>query len=408
MASLTSDTTWMIPEGIEELLPDEAWPLETLRRNILDHYRCCGYGLVHPPMIEYVESLLSGTGRDFDLQTFKLVDQLNGRALGVRADMTPQVARIDAHCLKNERPTRLCYLGTVLRTRMEGFEDSRSPLQLGAEIYGHQGVESDSEIVGLMLETLHIAGLDTIVLDLGHVGIFRHLAAQAGLEVPYTQQLFDILQRKSRPEMDDFLMALDCADQHKQNLTHLIDLNGDQTVLDTALQLFAGAGAEVTAAVEYLKSLTVQLGERFRSICLHIDLAELRGFNYHNGIVFAAYWSSHGQVRELARGGRYDNIGQAFGRARPATGFSTDLKTLARLAIAERRGSSTDRNTTLTESIFASINAQQKAWSTICQLRKQGRQVVCELGSQYEDAGAMKCTHQLQKIDNDWRVLSVK
>ena len=395
-----SKPIWLLPEGIDELLPPQAWALEGLRRKILDHYWRCGYDLVHPPQIEYIESLLVGTGREFDLQTFKLVDQLNGRTLGVRADMTPQVARIDAHRLNKECPVRLCYLGTVLRTRPDGFAGSRSPLQLGAEIYGHKGVESDAEILGLMLETLRLTGLDNIYLDIGHVGIFRGLAAQAQLSDDQTYTLFEMLQRKSRAEIDDFVASFGCRLKLKNQLKSLIELNGDESVLVDAERLFANACAKVLAAVQYLRRLSQLLSRRFPETPLHFDLAELRGYHYHTGVVFAAY--QQGQGQEIARGGRYDDIGKAFGRARPATGFSTDLKFLAQKTSAEKNGAQA------VETIFAPSSAQHDHWQTIQTLRASGRRVVCELRGQFGGATEMECSLELKNNNNEWQVASVE
>ena len=389
----------MLPEGVDELLPPQAWSLEQLRRKILDHYWCCGYDLVHPPQIEFIESLLVGTGREFDLQTFKLIDQLNGRTLGVRADMTPQVARIDAHRLGKSSPVRLCYLGTVLRARPDGLAGSRSPLQLGAEIYGHKGVESDAEIVCLMLDTLTLAGLNNIHLDIGHVGIFRGISAQAQLNPEQNYSLFNMLQRKSRAEIDIFLSELECRKAVKDQLHALIDLNGDASVLTEASKLFAGADIGVRDAISYLHRLAELVVRRFPQTSLHFDLAELRGYDYHTGVVFAAY--RHGQGQEVARGGRYDDIGKAFGRARPATGFSTDLKSLALL------GSDTNTDSPDEEAIFASSSTQNNGWEKIRQLRTQGRRVVCGLPGQHGGAHEMECARELQCNDNEWQITTV-
>lgn len=395
----------MLPEGIDELLPPQAWALEMLRRKILDHYWCCGYDLVQPPHIEYIESLLVGTGYEFDLQTFKLIDQQNGRTLGVRADMTPQVARIDAHCLNKDHPVRLCYLGTVLRTRPDGFAGGRSPLQLGAELYGHKGVESDAEVLCLMLETLELAGLENIYLDIGHVDIFRGLAEQAKLDTEQTHTLFDMLQRKSRAEIDVFVGAIGCSPTLTHQLKLLIDLNGDESVLSKAQSLFAGANAQVSDAIGYLSKLAHIVSTRFANIPLNFDLAELRGYHYHTGLLFAAYQQGRGQ--EIARGGRYDDIGKAFGRVRPATGFSTDLKSL--VALKSLAANAEAEQTPPDGSIYAPLAATQTdAWQTVQQLRAQGRRVVCELAGQSGDAREMGCSQALSINNNEWQLTSVE
>ncbi len=200
---------WILPEGIDEILPEQAARFESMRRLLLDMYATWGYELVIPPTIDFIESLLTGTGHDLDLQTFKLVDQMSGRTLGLRADMTPQVARIDAHQLRRDVPTRLCYIGTVLRTRPESIGDSRSPLQVGAELYGHAGIESEVEIIGLMLQTFSALDINDIYLDIGNVDIYRGLAKQAGLSEEVESQLFDMLQRKAITEINTLLDSLD-------------------------------------------------------------------------------------------------------------------------------------------------------------------------------------------------------
>lgn len=320
---------WLLPEGIEEILPPAASRLEALRRRLIDLYASWGYELVMPPLIEFLESLLTGTGNDLELQTFKLTDQLSGRMMGVRADMTPQVARIDAHLLKRDGPTRLCYMGTVLRTRADGFGGSRSPYQAGVELYGHRGYESDLEVLTLMLETLAVAQVADVHLDLGHVAIFRELVRQAGLEPHQEKILFESLQRKALPEIRQQLAAWRLTPSARQALSHLAELNGDVAVLDLAEEQLAETGAEIATALATLRRLVVAL-QRYRpELPIHIDLAELRGYHYHTGVLFSAYVPGRGQA--VAQGGRYDEIGQIFGRARPATGFSTDLATLLRL-----------------------------------------------------------------------------
>jgi ATP phosphoribosyltransferase regulatory subunit len=306
---MTDTNRWLLPEGIEEALPPLAERLETCRRQLLDLYHSWGYELVMPPLIEYLESLLTGTGHDLDLQTFKLTDQLNGRLMGVRADMTPQVARIDAHSLKRDVPTRLCYMGTVLHTRPDGFAGSRSPLQVGAELYGHGGSDGDVEMIRLMLETFRVSGVQGVFLDLGHVGIYRCLAADAGLPADSETQLFDMLQRKALPEIREFLGGLDMAGEARGRLLALGELNGGAEVLDQAREALAGAGKAVFRALDVLSGIAAAVQRRHPEVALHVDLAELRGFHYHTGAVFAAYVAGHGQ--ELARGGRY--VGTQWG-----------------------------------------------------------------------------------------------
>jgi len=384
---------WLLPEGIEEVLPPQARQLEALRRRLLDMYDSRGYDLVMPPFIEYLESLLTGTGHDLDLKTFKLTDQLTGRLMGVRADMTPQVARIDAHHLKSKTPTRLCYLGTVLHTRPSGFAASRSPLQVGAELYGHAGVESDIEIFALMVETLRLCGVEQSFFDLGHVGIYRGLAKQAGLNSTQEDELFDVLQRKSQPDMRELLGKWSLDNKLTDKFLGLSDLNGDASVLAEAKKLLKGSDKSVLAALDYLQQMAELIAQRLEGIAVHFDLAELRGYNYHTGAVFAAFVPGQGSA--VAQGGRYDDIGRVFGQARPATGFSTDLKTLLSLSKAQAGPVS---------GIFAPAEQDQGLTRVVTELRQQGERVVCALPGQQGGAKEMGCDRQLLNNNNQWQV----
>lgn len=384
---------WLLPEGIEEVLPEQAKRLEQLRRKLLDMYESWGYELVIPPFIEYLESLLTGTGNDLDLQTFKLTDQLTGRLMGVRADMTPQVARIDAHQLKQDTPTRLCYIGTVLHTRTDGFAGSRSPLQVGAELYGHAGIESDIEVMMLMLETLALSGVENPFVDLGHVGIYRELVKQAGLNKVQEATLFDSLQRKANTEISAYLKEWKLDNNIAAALTALTRLNGDDTVLTEAKSVLKNMGKGVEKALTELSNIAALLKQRLPELKVNYDLAELRGYHYHTGTVFAAYVAGQGQA--VAQGGRYDDIGEVFGRARPATGFSTDLKTLLSL--------STYKNNQLA-AIYAPADNDAGLQQAISELRQQGEQVICALPGQTGNAKDMGCSRQLKKTGSSWQV----
>ena len=243
---------WLLPDGIDEILPPQAAKLEHLRRDLLDLYRTWGYEQVFPPLVEYLESLLTGAGNDLALQTFKLTDQQTGRLMGLRADMTPQVARIDAHTLKRPGVTRLCYAGHVLHTRPQSLGASRSLIQVGAEIYGHAGIESDVEVIGLMLQTLAMGGCDQIHLDLGHVAIYRALAEQAGLDESQEWQLFEIYQRKAVPELEAFLQANVKDPKLQSMLRSLVELAGNEAVLDRAKSALAEAPSAVLSALSDL------------------------------------------------------------------------------------------------------------------------------------------------------------
>ncbi|AGA34901.1 ATP phosphoribosyltransferase regulatory subunit [Thioalkalivibrio nitratireducens DSM 14787] len=320
---------WLLPDGLEEALPAAARRLEHLRRAILDQFDVWGYDLVMPPMAEYLDSLLIGTGRELDLQTFKLTDQLTGKLMGVRADLTPQVARIDAHRLREPGTTRLCYVGTVLRTRADEWSGSRSPLQAGAELFGHDGLDSDVEIIRLMLATLERSGVREPSIDLGHVDIYRSLARMAGLDPAQEAGFFELLQRKALPEIEQMLAEWRLDAEVARQLRALVDLNGGPEVLTEARSVLAAAPVQVAAALEHLAAVVERLHAARPGLDIHVDLGELRGYSYHTGLVFAAFVPGSGQ--EIARGGRYNHIGRVFGRARAATGFSTDLKQLIRL-----------------------------------------------------------------------------
>lgn len=394
---MTERDRWLLPEGIEEVLPEQAERLEALRRRLLGLFHCWGYDLVVPPFIEYLESLLTGIGNDLGLQTFKLTDQLTGRLMGVRADMTPQVARIDAHRLKRVEPTRLCYLGTVLRTLPDGPAGSRSPVQVGAELYGHAGIEADVEMLCLMLEALGCIGIEDVHLDLGHVGIFRGLARRAGLEPEQEAELFDLLQRKARPEIESYLAALELPAQVRAMLGRLPLLTGDEGVLATAAEVLRDGGPAVVEALDNLRRIAEAVRVRIPGTPLYYDLAELRGYHYQTGVVFAAFVPGCGQ--EVARGGRYDDIGHVFGRARPATGFSADLKLLLTLGSAGIGGDGRGRG------ILAPSAPDPVLLERVAELRRGGERVVQELSGQAGDARAMGCDRVLAQRGGAWVVL---
>lgn len=390
---MQKELRWLLPAGIEEVLPPQARVIEGLRRDLLDLYDRWGFELVIPPFIDYLDSLRVGTGRDLERLTFKLTDQESGRLLGLRADMTPQVARIDAHNLRREGPTRLCYLGTVLRTDSRGFAETRSPLQIGAEIYGHAGIESDVEILRLMLLTLQQAGLPHIHLDLGHVGIYRGLARQAGLDAETETALFDALQRKAIPELEERIRACELDDAMARMLLTLADLNGGE-ILERARRELAQASAEVQAALEYLGRVAAQLRTWLPAVPVHFDLAELRGYHYKTGVVFAAFVPGWGQ--EIARGGRYDEIGRVFGRARPAVGFSTDLKGLL------RHGRGLEARYQASPGILAPCSPDPALQAAVARLRAEGHRVVSALPGQTGGAREAGCREQLVWREGDW------
>ncbi len=392
---MKNQNSWILPEGIEEILPPRAEQLDKLCREIIDLYVSWGYQLVIPPMIEYMDSLLTGTGKDLDLQIFKLTDQMSGRLMGVRADTTPQVARIDAHNLKREVPTRLCYLGTVLHTRPEDTGGNRSPLQVGAELYGHKGIESDAEVLCLMIETINKAGVEKIHLDLGHVGIYNNLVQLAKLDDELEAELFDVLQRKAMPELDDMISAGSLSAEAGQMFKVLITSTGSINDFKEARVFFDGISSGIKECLDELQNIIELVSKRMPELTLDYDLSELRGYHYHTGIVFTAYVPGHGQG--IAFGGRYDDIGSAFGRARPATGFSTDIKTLlglSKLVPENRMG------------IYAPCSDEPGQLQAINNLRNQGEIVICELSGQSDAPEDMGCDRQLQYQDGQWTVVS--
>jgi ATP phosphoribosyltransferase regulatory subunit len=310
---------WLLPEYIEDILPAEAKRIENLRRKILDLFFSKDYELVMPPLLEYMDSLLTGTGHDLELRTFKVVDQLSGRMMGVRADITPQVARIDAHLLNRKGVTRLCYCGSVLHTRPQGPGATREPIQLGAEMYGAAGVEADVEILQLLCRALELAGVRNARIDIGHVAVFRAIAHAAKVGAEREAALFEALQRKDLPALRSLTAKLPA--KMRDAMLLLPTLYGDAKILDEAEAKLPKI-AEVARALATLRKLA-----KACSFPASFDLAELRGYHYHSGVVFDAYCD--GVSGAVARGGRYDEVGKAFGRARPATGFSIDLRSLA-------------------------------------------------------------------------------
>ncbi len=313
-------TAWLLPENVEDVLPPQAWRMEDMRRALLDLFRGQGFQLVIPPLMEYVDSLLTGVGADLDLKTFKLVDQLSGRLMGVRADITPQVARIDAHLLASNAVNRLCYAGSVLHTQSDGFHRSREPIQIGAELYGDASAQADLEILTLMLKGLDACGVRGAQIDIGHVGVYRALAQEAGLSGEIEHQLFGALQAKDASAVAVLTAGLPAS--LAEAFAALPQLYGDRAVLAEARARLPALPA-VVAALDTLEAVDAGLAD----VNAAYDLAELRGYGYHSGVVFAAYTA--GRSSAIAQGGRYDEVGKVFGRARPATGFSLDLRELA-------------------------------------------------------------------------------
>jgi len=394
---------WLLPEGIDETVPPRAAHLETVRRDLLDLFSSWGYELVIPPFIEFLDSLLMGAGADIDLKTFKLTDQLSGRLMGIRADMTTQVARIDAHHLGNDAPSRLCYMGTVLHTRPDGFGGTRAPLQIGAELYGHKGYQSDVEIISLMLETFARAHVEDVSIDLGHVGIFRGLIKAAGLDKNQEKTLFNALQRKAVPEIRQSLEEFGVDQSLATKILALSDLNGSDGILDEARKILSGSSEDVLKAIDYIEQVAADVCAVFPNLSLHYDLAELRGYKFHTGIVFSAYVPGSGV--EVARGGRYDNIGSEFGRARAATGFSTDLKTL--LLHSKLPFENEAAGIMAPAQIDGTDEQHHQLQKTIEKLRAEGKRVIRFLPGQSGTAAEQGCYAELVYENNQWIVRSL-
>jgi ATP phosphoribosyltransferase regulatory subunit len=386
-----SNSNWLLPEYIQDMLPEEAWRIEGMRADILELLRLSGYQLVAPPLLEYADSLLVNGSTDLDLRTFKLVDQLSGRTLALRADMTAQVARIDAHLLNRQGVTRLCYAGSVLHTQPAGLMRTREPLQIGAELFGHGGLESDLEVQRLMLQALSGLGIEGVHLDLGHVALFRSLVKQAGISKELETQLFVALQSKDVPELGALVGTLPPAAQNAfLALPHLYG-GADEVIARARATL--PAHTEVEAALNQLEQAAASLKPLAHSVS--IDLAELRGYHYHSGMVFAAYHT--GSHDAIALGGRYDDLGESFGRARPATGFSMDLRQLYELLPIKLQP----------QGILAPHNGDQALQQKIAQLRAQRQSVVVDLLGDVANRAELSCDRELVLGAAGWDVVAL-
>lgn len=383
---MTISETWLLPDGVADVLPEQAQVVETLRREALDFLAVRGYQLVYTPFIEYIESLssLSESNQDLDLVTFKVIDQLSGRLLGVRADMTPQVARIDAHVRPIEGVARYCYAGTVLHTKPQNFNATRAPLQLGAELYGHDSIEADVEMIDVMLGLIEQAHtLEGAHLDLGHVGLFRSLVKRAGLNKNTENQLSDLYQRKALPELAEFTQDLPMGSDFYALGRYASDLgalkaNLSQDILNDA---------DFKTAFEALESTFTQIQSKWSNLNIGIDVIELRSYHYHTGLMYAIY--APNRAAPLAQGGRYDGIGEHFGRSRPATGFSCDLYALGSTQFTE------------IETIVAPRGNDQNLLKAIADARHQGMRVVQLLGK--DDLNSVPyATHQMVSQNGQW------
>jgi ATP phosphoribosyltransferase regulatory subunit len=385
-------SAWVLPDHIADVLPSEARHIEEIRRDLLDMARCYGYELVMPPLLEHLESLLSGAGKVLDLQTFKLVDQLSGRTLGLRADSTPQVARIDAHLLNRRGVARLCYCGPVLHTRPAGPQASREPLQFGAEIYGHAGLEADLEILTLALHALRAVNVGRLTVDLADARIVSALLKASGLSSAAQEQVHAALAGKDATELRAITST--CKPDIAAAIQSLVERYGDASVLDQAAAQLP-ALPELQQAVTELKWLARHIASAFDDVTVSFDLADLRGHGYYTGMRFSVYAPEAHDA--LARGGRYDEVGLVFGRKRPAVGFSLDVKELATAA----------KLRPLRAAIRAPWAEDAQLRTAIAALRQQGETVVCVLPGHESEVDEFQCDRELQQQGGQWLVIAI-
>lgn len=385
---------WLLPDGVQDMLPEQANRIEAMRRQQIDLYRSWGYQLIMPPLLEYTDSLLIGLGKDVDLLTFKVVDQLTGRTMGIRADITPQSARIDAHSMNAQGVNRLCYAGHVLHTRPKFPLATRTPVQTGVELFGEPSTAADIEVISLLLAGLEASGLDSVSVDISHVGIYRGLMTAANIGDDKESQFFELLQNKAMTEIKAWVSAnIQSADLASMFLA-LPNLAGDSAVLDEAATLFAAAPGEVQEALGMLRQVSEQISLRYPEAKLYFDLGEIRGYHYHTGIVFSAFAPGYGS--SIANGGRYDHIGEVFGRARPATGFAIDLSALESLTAASDAEQS--------DAIYAPYSDADGYWQAIVELRQQGETVIAGFAGESEPDTKM-CQRKLVNERGEFRVL---
>lgn len=386
---MRQENLWLLPDGIEEILPPQASLIESLRRELLDLFASWGYELVIPPKLEFLDSLTAGLGKNLELQTFKVTDQLSGRMLGLSADITPQVARIDAHSLKTNQTARYCYAASIAKTQPETQLASRSPMQIGAEIFGAEGLETDLEVVCLMLDSLALAGAKNLTLALGHLGIYRNLLAAANLSPAIETQLYECLKYQQLDEFNQLLEQQEISPAVKQ-LQALAKLNGGVEALEQAKETLSRAAPAVVAAINELSKLIANLKNYYPELNIYLDLTNVRGFNYHTGLIFAAYLPNVGQA--VAKGGRYNDIGEVYGNARPALGFSADLRLLANLG----------KEAVSLKKVYAPANLllSLEGKQLLQELRSQGYQLI--LSKSQDELNS--ASHRLVEINGKWQI----
>lgn len=383
---------WLLPDEIEELLPPDAQKVEQLRQTLLHLLHTWGYELIMPPALEYLESLLTGSGEKLELNTFKVTDQLSGRMLGLSADTTPQVARIDAHSLAKEGVSRLCYCRTVFHTRSQSLLASRTPTQIGAELFGVTETNSDIEILSLMLASLKAANISNLHLDLGHLGVLEELMQRAKFTAHQQNELFQLLALKCTKDLQDWFNE-NLTDKHLLSAFNaLLAAQGEPNCLVQLEQTLSADYPKSLAAIAHLQTLVEQVQQRFSDVRTYIDLTELRGYSYHTGLVFAAFVPEYGNP--IAQGGRYDDNGALFGRARPAIGFSADLKVLMQLG---------QHNVPASDIIKAPAAAHtqvEQLWELMQTLREQGKQVIVH----YPEQPDFACDSEIVFLNGQWQL----
>ena len=395
------ENKWLLPEGIEEVRPPQAAQLDALCRRIIDQFAAWGYELVMPPLLEYLDTLFTGASEDLELQTFKVIDQLNGKLMGVRADTTPQVARIEVHNLKRNSASRLCYIGAVLRTLPGRPGGARSLLQAGAELYGHKGVESDAEILALMLSTLQLAGLRDVHVDIGHVGIMQGLLGPMQLDPGREALLSGCVQRKAADELKTLLREWSLDNVGGKALLSLMELEGDAGILDEARGILSPCAGELCRYVDELEQIAELAARQLDNTPLYFDVTEFQGYHYHTGMTFVAY--APGESEGVAFGGRYDNVCEAFGRTRPATGFSADALKLFELA---------PQANTRKKAICApdAGSGSPGLYELVAQLRAQGETVIYLLPGDEPPAGLRDahCDREIVLQRGRWQVREIQ
>lgn len=390
---MTYADRWLLPDGIEEILPQEAKAIDTLRRQLLDLYSTWGYDMVIPPLLEYTDSLLTGLGRDLNLLTFKVTDQLSGRTLGIRADITPQTARMDAHSFSHQGANRLCYAGHVVHARPKNPLATRTPIQAGLEFFGEASLDADIEVVSLLLESLRLARLPRLHIDLGHVGIYRALAMDAGLSGIQEDEFFELLQRKAMTEIRSWVAGNIVDSGKAARFLALPNLGGSRDVLARARDVMAGLEGAI-AAIDQLDQVAAVVSERYPEAELYFDLGEVRGYHYLTGIVFAAFAPGYGNP--IASGGRYDHIGEVFGRARPATGFAVDITALSKIGLLAKR---------VVTAIAVVETSDPVQWQAVQELRREGHRVISITSAGLVDE--LNCDRELKLVDGKYQVVDL-